>query len=202
MEIRVYVEGGGQHAHTKAMMRRGFEEFFRELRRRAQERRGHCRVIPCGSRTDAFGDFASALRSHPDAFNILLVDSEGPVTRGPWDHLRVRDRWHPPRLPDDHCHLMVQMMEAWLVADVNALDAFYGQHFHANAIPPTRDVEAIDKARLEDALHRATRDTQKGEYHKIKHGARLMAQIQPATVRAKARHCDRLFSTIERLLGS
>ncbi|NQT54013.1 DUF4276 family protein [bacterium] len=184
------------------MMRQGFGEFFLPLRDRARELRHHWQVIVCGSRDDAFSDYQSSLRSHPDAFNILLVDSEGPVTAQPWDHLRARDRWDPQGLPDDHCHLMVQMMEAWLVADVDALSAFYDQHFHANAIPPTRDVEAIDKARLEDCLQRATRDTQKGEYHKIKHGAKLLAQIQPATVRAKAQHCERLFSTIERLLGS
>ncbi len=202
MEVRIYVEGGGESGQTKAMMRRGFQAFFRELRQRARQRRVRWQVIACGSRNDAFDDFTKALRGHPEAFNILLVDSEGPVSGNARKHVNARDNWNTRGLSDDQCHLMVQMMEAWLVADVEALRGFYGQGFRDNAIPGTRNVEAIDKQRLESALSRATRDTQKGEYHKIKHGATLLGRIDPAKVREKARHCERLFRTVERRLGS
>ena len=91
---------------------------------------------------------------------------------------------------------MVQMMEAWLVADVAALERFYGQGFRLNAIPARADVESIDKADLEDALRNATRHTQKGSYHKIRHGAKLLEFLDAATVRSKAPHCDRLFAVL------
>ena len=91
---------------------------------------------------------------------------------------------------------MVQMMEAWLVADVAALERFYGQGFRRNAIPARDDVENIDKADLDGALRNATRDTQKGEYHKTRHGARLLEELDAATVRSKAPHCERLFAML------
>jgi acyl-coenzyme A thioesterase PaaI-like protein len=91
---------------------------------------------------------------------------------------------------------MTQMMEAWLAADVATLRRFYGQGFNANSIPNNPNVEDIPKQRLEAALRAATRNTQKGEYHKIRHGPAILAQLEVARVRAAAAHCDRLFTTL------
>jgi len=105
-----------------------------------------------------------ALDTHSDAFNVLLVDSEGPVDNGPKEHLKSRDGWNLPNISVEHYHLMVQMMEAWLVADRDALSRFYGQKFNVNAIPRDLNVEQIGKQALESALKEATRHTANGEY--------------------------------------
>lgn len=63
----------------------------------------------------------------------------------------------------DQCHLMVQTMEAWFIADADTLAQFYGQHFNRNSLPGAKDVETIDKSRIEKALDAATRHTTKGE---------------------------------------
>jgi hypothetical protein len=60
-------------------------------------------------------------------FIVLLVDAEGPLTGSPRDHLRQNETWDLSAAPDDALHLMVQTMEAWIVAHTNALAAFYGQ---------------------------------------------------------------------------
>lgn len=70
--------------------------------------------------------------------------------------------------------MMVQVMEAWLVADPDTLASFYGAGFRHNVIPKIDDVEQIDKARLESSLLRATADSKKGRYHKIRHGGPLL----------------------------
>ncbi|MGB2819889.1 MAG: DUF4276 family protein, partial [Phycisphaerae bacterium] len=90
---------------------------------------------------------------------------------------------------------------AWIVADRAAMRDFYGQGFRESAIPETEDVEQIDKARLLEGLDRASRDTQKGPYHKVHHAARLLERIDPQVVRSRARHCERLFATLRKVIA-
>ena len=198
--IRVYVEGGGDSRATKAEIRRGFGGFLRSLREAARQRRLRWDVIACGSRGPALAAFRRACDDHPDAFNVLLVDSESPVGASPTEHLRRADNWRIDQ-PDEHCHLMVQTMEAWIIADVETLRAFYGQGFQDSAICSTQNVEQIDKAALVPALTKASRRTQKGGYHKIHHAGRLLGLLDAAVVRSKARHCERLFATLTKVIA-
>lgn len=200
-EVHIYLEGGGDYKDTKRAMRIGFGEFLEELKDLARERSINWHITACGSRNNTFNDFLTALGTHPDAFNVLLVDSEGLVRKGDdkWEHLfRTENGWRDrnPGIGDEHCHLMVQMMEAWLLSDPDALREFYGPEFNENPIPRDGNIEHVDKERLDSALKEATRKTSKGEYHKIRHGAKLLAKIDPDKVRHRALHCDRLFLTL------
>lgn len=195
-EIRIYVEGGGDGANTKALIKGGFNIFLKELRQIARSKQIGWEIIICGSRNNAFRNFKNALKTHQDAFNVLLVDSEAPVNKTPWEHLKFRDNWDSPGVDDEHCHLMVQVMESWFVADIDALRQFYGQGFKENAIPGNLNVENINKLDLEVTLNKATKDKSKGKYHKIQHGAKLLEQVEAAKVRTIAPHCDRFFTTL------
>ena len=194
-EVRIYVEGGGEKKDSKGAMQRGFGQFLRDLRALARAQRIGWSVIACGARSATIDAFCIAQRARPEAFSVLLVDAEGPVSMKPRVHVF---EGHPRRreVQDEQCHLMVQMMEAWLVADVGALEGFYGSGFRASAVPARHDVEAIDKADLEAALHNATRDTQKGVYHKTRHAPRILERLDTGIVRRKAPHCERLFRTL------
>lgn len=75
-EIALYVEGGGNSRQTKDKLREGFGEFLTELRALARSKRIGWRIVACGSRNEAYDDFCTAMRQNPDAFNVLLVDSE------------------------------------------------------------------------------------------------------------------------------
>ncbi len=200
-EIRIYVEGGGDQRSGKASVQEGFSKFLSSLKERARERHILLYVVACGSRQSAFDAFDIALRQHRDAFNVLLVDAEGPVSQSPWKHLRDRDHWSIQGIPDAHCHLMVHVMEAWAIADLETLRRFYGPGFNQKSIPGQEDVESIPKADLERALVRATRNTQKGEYHKIRHGPKILALADVSKVRNRARHCDRMFKTLSNKIG-
>jgi hypothetical protein len=197
-EIRIYLEGGGDKSHTKTAIREGFTKFLQPQQAAARQLR--FRVIPCGSRNDAFANFTKALRDHPEAALILLVDSEAPVMGGRWDHLQKQDGWRPGKLSDNVCHFMVQSIEAWLVADPETLGAYYGQGFNQNALPKRKDVEAIPKDQLLQRLNRATAKTQKGSYKKIHHCADLLARLNRDRIRQRAKHCDLLFGTLESLI--
>jgi hypothetical protein len=196
-EIRIYIEGGGDRSDTRAAIRTGFSNFLDPLRQLARKRGLRWSITACGSRNEAFRNFNVAVETYTDAFLVLLVDSEAPVVGGPWSHLQERDGWSSGDLRDDHCHLMVQTIEAWLVADPEALASYYGQGFRRNALPRRADIEAVPKAQLYQSLNRATAETQKGSYAKIRHCADLLGRLDPDRVRQRARHCDLLFRTLE-----
>jgi hypothetical protein len=193
--IRIYVEGGGRSSWRT--IKDGFGKFLDPLRQMARSRGLNWNLVVGGSRNDTFEKFRMGLRSHPKAFNLLLVDSESSVALPRWEHLRRQDRWDVPHLSEDQCHLMVQMVEAWLVADPDALADYYGQGFRRGALPSRKDVEDIPKGQLLRSLNRATMDTKKGRYDKIRHCADLLGLLDPDRVRQRAHHCDLLFKTLE-----
>ncbi|MEG3839893.1 DUF4276 family protein [Microcoleus sp. herbarium14] len=201
-EIRIYIEGGGDGKNTKQLLRGGFSSFFKKLVQVARSKQIKWNITVCGSRNNAFRDFKNALADHPNAFVILLVDSEAPVEKqSPWEHLKSRDKWDSPGVDDTHCYLMVQAMEAWLIADIDTLKRFYGQGFKENAIPKNRNVEMIEKDSLEPSLRAASRDTKsKGEYQKIQHASKLLEMLDVDKVRKASSECDRIFTTLTELM--
>ena len=112
-EIRIYIEGFGDGDETEtplpsrpgfnskirsckettAGLRPSFRIFLNSLYELGNSKGIDIRLILCGSRYHAYADFKLALESHPDAFNILLLDSEEPVALGntPWEHMRTRE---------------------------------------------------------------------------------------------------------------
>lgn len=203
-EFRIYVEGGGSSSDTRAAFRRGWSAFLQDLVDEARKRSIKWQVIACGGRGDAFNNFCKALRTHPDAFNVLLIDSEGSVGESdtsPWDYLQQHDRWkRPSDTTDDQCFLMVQSMEAWIIADREALADYYGQGFNPGSLPGG-NVEHVEPQRLVDALNQAVRETSKRTYRKMPHGPDLLARVQIAAVRTAASHCERLLSMLLRKMG-
>lgn len=199
MSVRIYVEGGGDPRAVTAACRQGFGSFFEKM----LPGRASPRVIACGGRDAAFQSFKIALQQHREAFVALLVDSEGPVlpANQAWAHLRERDGWRrPPEADNDQAHLMVQCMEAWLLADRDALRTYYGQGFIANALPRQADVEQIAKTDVERSLDQATRRARtKGTYHKTRHGFELLGLIDPLKVRGASKHAERLHQTLARV---
>jgi hypothetical protein len=199
-EIRIYVEGGGDK-DSKARLREAFSRFLSEPRVHAQSRGIAWRVIPCGSREDTYDAFRRGIRHHAGSAVLLLVDAESPVAGTERQHLMTQDRWDLSFAADDSIHLMTQLMESWFVADRDALARFYGQGFAAASIPTRKNVEEIPKADVEKALKEATRNTQPGTYHKTRHAPKILESLDPATVRARAPRCERLFQHLAQTAG-
>jgi hypothetical protein len=202
-EVRIYVEGGGDTADGKARVRRGFHEFMHELVGIARQKRIRWNVIACGGRTQAFDSFISAERDHAEAFNVLLVDSEGPLqAASPREHLKTRDGWALALAKDCQIHLMVEAVEAWVMAAPEGLKSYYGQGFNENPISSRRNLEEEPKDGLEPSLKAATKGTKKGEYHKIRHCPDLLERTDPSKVRSRCPHCRDLFNALCDELGA
>ena len=187
---QVYVEGGAPGKLAK-QCRVAFGTFLEN----AGVARETFQVVACGSRGDAYGKFSRDARKRLPA--ILLVDAEGPVrTATAWQHLQATDGWQrPPGAADDQCHLMVQVMESWFLADVDALESFYRQPIQRQALPKNPNVEAIPKQDVLDGLEGATRRTTKGRYVKA-HAFDLLVALDPAKVTSASPHAERLIQAL------
>ncbi|MDI3285346.1 DUF4276 family protein [Polyangium sp. 15x6] len=192
--VWIFVEGGGPTRDEQAALRHGFSDLFAKV----LGTRKKPSVIACGARGQAFREWQCALESHPHVLCLLLVDSEGPVAKGVdfWAYIQNRAgdaHWKKPAgVSDEQLHFMVQVMEAWFIADPAALARYYGTSFQPNALPARPDVENIPKQELAKSLAHASRNTTKGSYMKH-HGFALIGLIDPAKVRAASPWAARFF---------
>lgn len=201
-ELKIYFEGGGDQAAQRTLLRQGMNEFLKDLRNAANNKGIRLDAIPCGGRQAAYKAFINAVTNAPDGtLCLLLVDSEEAVSGEPRIHLNRRDGWTFQNIDADQIHLMAQTMETWIVADPETLKGFYGQHFLANTLPRAQNLEEVAKRDIETALERATERTQKGSYHKIKHGSELLRKISPEKTKTRCPHCRRFFQDIFRFIN-
>lgn len=156
VRVSIYIEGGGDSAKLDQIFRTGWRDFFTSagLVGRLPT------IVRCGDRANAFRRFSVAVREGGDnELPVLLVDSEGPVRKGQsaWEHLQNSDGWRQPVGADDNqAYLMVQAMEAWLMADWDALREYFGRGFNENRLPGQRDPEQIPQNSLEPSLKNAS----------------------------------------------
>ncbi|HMM44020.1 MAG TPA: DUF4276 family protein [Candidatus Macondimonas sp.] len=210
--MKLYVEGGGDAKSLQIECRRGFREFLEKAGLKGKMPG----ITACGGRRQAYDDYRVALKSGESA--ALLVDSEAPVVLEhqqpedqflkwqPWRHLKARhgDDWDKPaNALDTDCHLMVQIMESWFLADRDAIKAFFGQDFNENALPSAdRPIESLAKNDVYDALRRATQNCKtKAKYGKGEHSFKLLAKIDPAKVVAASPWAQRFVEELKKKMG-
>ena len=210
--VKLYVEGGGNDSQAlKAECRRGFRDFLEKA-----GLAGHMpRIVACGGRHDAYESYRTAVNNGEAA--VLLVDSEasvasmfqsGPPDRWlPWTYLKQRqgDGWEKPEGATDlECHLMVQCMESWFLADRGTLAAFYGRCFKMNALPAVQNaVESVVKQSVYLALADATKGcVSKGQYGKGEHSFKILSLIDPQQVRVASPWADRFIEQIRAIMGA
>ena len=203
VHIKIFVEGGGDGRNGRAAIRNGMNGFLKAVKEAADRKRNiKWRLTACGGRNEAFGKFIREIERPTSDFVVLLVDSEGPVCKPPRLHLKERDHWDLQGVGEDHIHLMIQMMETWIIADVNTLAKFYGNNFRQSALPRATNLENTQKRDVERALAHATRGTTKGEYQKIKHAKELLERLDPKVVGERCPSCERLFNVLQGFIDS
>jgi hypothetical protein len=209
--VKLYVEGGGYGKALQIECRRGFREFLEKAGLKGKMPA----IAACGGRRFAYEDYCTAIANGKAA--MLLVDSEAPIAAAhqtgkpdewlPWQHLKARqgDGWdRPPGAREADCHLMVQCMESWFLADRQKLKDFFGQGFLDNALPSAAiPVETIAKTAVLDSLKNATRHCQpKGQYGKGDHSFKLLAQLDPAKVVAASPWAKRFVDILKQKMGA
>ena len=195
--VKLFVEGGGDSKSLRTECRAAFNSFLQKA-----GLSGYMpRIVASGSRNAAYSDYCIAIKNGEEA--VLLVDSEtevisqkdninsNPVNNtiyNPWYHLTNRkavtgelaDHWEKPvGASNDDCHLMVQLMESWFLADIDALKNYYGNKLNEKSFPNRKDIENISKDSVLASLDAATRDTQKGSYDKGNHSFAILGSVDP-----------------------
>lgn len=190
------MEGGGKGVR-RVLLRKGMDAFLRSAKAAAQSKSLKWQIVACGARNEAYRRFSEAASRRTEDLVFLLVDSEDELSTSPRLHLVARDGWERLGVvSEDRIHLMVRTMETWLIADVEALSSYYGRRFNGSPLPRHKDLERVPKRTINASLTRATRKTQKGEYHKIRHASDLLALVDPDKVKKRCRHSRRLFETL------
>lgn len=198
VSVRVYIEGGGK-GDLARRFREGWQKFLQPLslpRRPA--------VVMGGSREATFDKFTTAIRSpEDDMIYVLLVDSEVPVPQSQpsWEFLKLNDYWDAPPIPESaRAFLMVQSMEAWLLADREGLLRFFGNGFNVNQLPRNPNLEEISVADALNGLLLASRNCSK-QYQKGKISFQLLGFISPTEVEKRCVHAKDFFDFLRSRLG-
>ena len=192
VSVRIYIEGGGE-GKLKSKCRKAFSVFIEK----AGLKGNMPKVMPCGPRKSAYAKFRAA-HVKSEGKVLLLVDAEAPVTTAKsWQHLKSRDGWdRPAGATDDQCHLMVQVMESWFLADREALAAYYGQGFHELGLPQNPNVEQVSKQDVYNGLESATKNTGKRGYSKGKHSFEILEDLDPERVMTASDHAKRFIEVL------
>jgi hypothetical protein len=178
-ELRIYFEGD-------ARLRPGFRRFLDEIYGAAKTRR--CRVELVATDGTPVQDYSNGLKANPQAWNVLLLDSDAPASA--FAEMCTGKRIEASK--EGSVFWMVQIMESWFLADVSALRKYFGKRFREAATTGNPKVEEIPKVDVISRLNAAAG----GEYHKVKDGTNLLARIDPSKLRTAAPNCERMFSTI------
>lgn len=199
MNVKLYVEGGGDSEEVQVRCR----EAFRKLLEKAGFKGRMPRIVACGGRNATFDDFRTA---HGDPkksyFPILLVDSEGTVSESPWEHLAQRDGWtRPAGATEEQAQLMVACMETWTLADRETLRRIFRKDLRENSLLPVVELENRGKEQVQQALEDGTRGCDRDRrYMKGKRSFQVVAELDPAVLERELPHFKRLLETLRAML--
>ena len=146
-------------------------------------------------------DFLRSCRSQPSNVNVLLVDSEGPIpdTTSAIRSLRAQSIWDGSvDCDDDQVNLMVQAMEAWFIADPQALINHFGQDFGIKALPSPQNAESVSPSDLTTAIREGLRNSGRRRYDKVTDGMKLLQLVDHVELRRYCRHFQRLMDYLSR----
>ena len=180
MRAYIYIEGGGDSKGLHVRCRQG----FRQLLERCGFSGRMPRLVACGGRSAAYGDFKTAHESNKAEYVAMLIDSENPVSNPEetWDHLRNCDRWERPDGADDEQVLfMTTCMETWIVADRDTLRQHYGSSLQASALPSLISLEQSNRQDIQEGLKRATHNCSNA-YEKGKRSFEILGKLKPETM--------------------
>lgn len=187
--ITIVVEGGARGIpNGKDLTTRCREGFSKLLLNCGLEDRSF-KVIPGGSRSQAFSFFKKQLigsKKSPNSFVALLIDSEDPLEDldAPWEHLRRRpgDQWERPKgCTNEQVFFMATCMETWILSDRDLLKSKFGPKLQLSALPPLVEMEGRNRHTLLGQLERATRNCSE-QYSKGKLSFELLGSLSPPSL--------------------
>lgn len=187
--MKLFVEGGGDRDDLKTACRQAFTSFLTAAGVSARPR-----LVACGGRRQALDRFNSAVQRGEES--AVLIDREGPVgNEAAKSFIERTESWKfPGAVTTEQVHLMIQCMEAWFLADPDAMEEYFGNGFRRDRLPLASPLEQVTKERVFKGLADATLRAKKGSYDKGAHSFALLALLDPARVRVSSPAAGRLIA--------
>ncbi|NJL72916.1 MAG: DUF4276 family protein [Candidatus Competibacteraceae bacterium] len=199
VEVRLYVEGGGDSESLRSQCREGFRKFLENAGLAGKMPR----IVACGARQAAYDRFKTAIESNTVA--LLLIDSEDFFSSAsPWEHLwnRPDDRFSRPSSATTT--IAISWLSAWnrgFLRTRRQFKRFFGQGFNAPSLPQGKNIENISKSDIYTGLQRATSNCKtKAPYGKGAHSFRLLALVKPSMVFDASPSANRFREALKKFL--
>jgi hypothetical protein len=199
--LEIYVEGGGKSNNHRAELRAAFLVALRDLKKRAADAGWTLHPIFLGPGPEAFKRFVKDSPAPENCHRLLLIDAEGPVTGRVGDHLSSQFHWNVSGLDPNDMHLMVQCMEVWFLADVEALKSYFGTKINLKKLPDRKNLEEEPKQDCLAKLEAACKPTPSGTYGKGEHSSGLLKLINWSSVCASLHHANRFNARLEAIIS-
>jgi hypothetical protein len=199
VSVTIYVEGGGDRGELKTRCSKGFSKLIKNM---GFDNRMP-KIVACGGRNKAYEWFNTAMTSASnDVFPILLVDSEDPITSGPWEHLKARNTWdRPVGAKDDQAQMMATCMETWIMADHEALRKVFVSCLREGTLFPLKDLEKRSRQELLEALKSSTNECGKNRgYEKGARSFEILEILNPKLLEENLPYFKRFRETLDQHL--
>ncbi|PZS04121.1 MAG: hypothetical protein DLM69_02200 [Candidatus Chloroheliales bacterium] len=218
MGVVVFFEGDSQPSSSRQTrtLARALEQFLRRALSEKAEIKDLARcnievedleVRSCGSDASAVKDFATEFvrgRVGGKSFIMLLVDSDEYVPAipdtGALNHIQRKFKSGgrsrlPAAVQPDQVHLMVQAMEAWFIADLDALEKYYGKR-----LKKLDDIVEIERTPRPKSRLKAAAQAIRQDYDEIEDGRELLARVRIRQLESRCPNFKRLLDKLWEVL--
>ncbi|MCC7246947.1 MAG: DUF4276 family protein [Saprospiraceae bacterium] len=197
--VKIYIEGGSaQDKSIYSLFREAWSKFFESAGLKGRMPK----AIPSFGRHDTYRDFCLAFNNaRPNERILLLIDSEKPLVKNEsiWKQLSKESMPPPEGAGEEHIFLMIQVMETWFLADIDALNLYFRPDFKATKIPKWNDLESVPKESVFKALEDATASCPKKQYAKGKISFELLKAVSTKKVTEKCPSAARLIEHLKQI---
>jgi hypothetical protein len=199
--LEVYIEGGGT-AEQRRLLRQAFRAALEPVIRQAESAQWTVHPIFCGSRSETIETFVTDRPPKNANHRLLLVDSEGPVSKEPHAHIAQERSQSLGAFDPQDFHLMAQCMETWILAGDVAFNEVFGPDFDAKKLPKRSNLEEESPQACEENLKLACAKTKSKTYDKGRHSAALLQRIQWPLVCERLHHARRFNNRLVEVVAS
>ncbi len=178
----LFIEGG--NVTRNGDLRQGFGKLLAKV---LGDKVKKVRIKLCGAKDQAIKAYLST-----DGKKFLLIDLDCGYEE---KQSRIKDLNSKGCVREEY-FFMIQTMEAWLLSQPNVLSKYYGQGIEIKGIQGKNWQNQSSPVKI---LNKLTKSTQKGKYHKVKHGSELLALLDAQSLMDDFPEFKRMIETLKKL---